>query len=273
MPKHNGICPRNIEVDLYSGCSFGCVYCIAKSRHSQESAPVNDINVIMEDVAHAGASSFPYYLSPWTDAYQPAEADTLLTRDILRTLAANHVPFFIITKSSLVLRDIEFLMDSEDVFVAVSLNTLDDDILKRLEPNAPGAEERQNVICELLSTGRIKTVVKIDPVIPGITDDGRLDELTSWLCDIKPYAVTIESMRLTEAITEDLQDVLSDSEYNAMMDFYPPMNEEPTHPMLDYRLELFGRIADTFKKNGIRSSFCRASLPYAITQYDCRGGY
>lgn len=273
MPKYNGKCPENNEIDIYTGCTFGCVYCIAKSRHADASAPVSDVEVIAGAAARADASSDPYYLSPWTDAYQHQEADKLLARGIIEILANNDAPFFIITKGSLILRDIEFFKDRRNAFVAISLNTLDDGILDRFEPNAPGASERKSVITELLSTGRIRTVVKIDPVIPGITDSDSLGKLVSWLCEIKPYAITAETLRLTGTLANDLKAVLGESDFGAMMSHYPALNEEPRHPHMNYRLALFRGLADEFRKNGIRSSFCKASLPEAITPYDCRGGY
>ncbi len=270
MPKYKNGCPENIELDLYTGCSFGCVYCIAADRHAPKVAPVENFELMQKD---ALGKNQPYYLSPWTDAYPDQEAKTELTRSVLQSLAVANAPYFVITKSTLVTRDIDLFADRKNAFVAISLNTLDSQITKRLEPGAPLATKRARAIEELLATRKVRTVVKIDPILPGITDGESLEELLAWIYAIKPTGVTLETARLNRSIAARLHQVLSPSEYAKLIRHYGPITREPQHPYLAYRLDLFQSVADRLAEKNIRASFCKATLPYPITTHDCRGGF
>lgn len=267
MPKHDA-CPVNAELDLYTGCTLGCVYCIAGARHASESRPVEGIEQLIE--ARAGA---PFYLSPWTDAYQHLEQETGLCRRVLTALAARGLPFFVITKSCLVARDLELFAGRRDAFVAVSLNTLDDEVTRRLEPGASAASERRELLERLNAGHEVRTVVKIDPVIPGVTDGARLERLLDWLCELRPHAVTLETLRLDAELARRVVNELTRAEAQELQSRYPPLDGEPWHPELAYRMRLFTGAAARLEAAGVRACFCRATLPRAITPHDCRGGY
>lgn len=271
MTKYPGVCPRNNELELYSGCSFGCVYCIAKSRHSVNPEPLSDPGPILAQINHASDS--PFYLSPWTDPYQPLESRAKLAAAALKALSSRRRPFFVITRSTLVRRDLNHFAGNPAAFIAISLNTLDDAITHILEPAAPSASERKALIQELAASGRVRTVVKIDPILPGITDGNKLEELAAWLCRVKPAAVTIETARLTSLLARDLGAALGEKCQGELLKSYPALSDQPLHPFKSYRLPLFRTLAATFTRHGVRASFCKASLPFPITPYDCRGGY
>lgn len=270
MPKYENVCPKNFELDLYTGCSFGCLYCIAAHRHAPQSAPVDPIELPLNNALD---KQFPWYLSPWTDAYQPREAKTGLTRQVIQTLATQRASYFVITKGTLVIRDMDLFADRKNTFIAISLNTLDSRITKRIEPQAPPADERAHAIEKLLASRRIRTVVKIDPILPGITDGRRLDELLAWLCAVKPTAVTVETARLNRTIAARLRPALRPSEWAGLIRHYPPLTQKPRHPHTAYRLGLFHSLARRLAENNIRASFCKATLPCPITNHDCRGGF
>jgi len=216
---------------------------------------------------------FPFYLSPWTDCYPDEEKENEYTRDILKALAQRNMPFFIITKSPLVLRDVEFFTKRENAFIAISLNTIDDSVTRIFEPKAPSASKRKALIERLVSIPYLKTVVKIDPILPGITDGSCLEDLTEWLCTIKPTAVTVETLRISGDMADNLRSEISNHMYNSLIGYYDMLNTVPQHPYLDYRLSLFKSLRDKFTASGVRVAFCRATLPSPITSYDCRGGY
>jgi DNA repair photolyase len=272
MPKYKHSCPVNYEIDLYSGCPFKCSYCIAQSQHELNSTPVYSTSELEKIFIDKNQPEIPFYLSPWTDPYQEMENICKLTRYSLSRLSDLNRKYFVVTRSLTVLRDIEFFENNPDCFIAVSLNCLDQSILNQTEPNSPSAEQRSDLIVDLIQ-GRVKTVIKIDPVIPGVTDGDPLEKLIKWIIKIKPYAVTTETVRINRKIAKNINSHLSSSQFKKLISFYPPIDHQPRHPQLEYRLKLFKWMEKLFTRHNIPISFCRASFPLKLTDYDCRGGF
>ncbi len=269
MSKYEGKCPTLRETDLYTGCPFNCVYCIAKRRHAEEVRPTGR----EQEILTSPLSSVPLYLSPWTDPYPPCEEEHFRTGSLVGHLSETGQPFYVITRSLLVRRDIELIRDGSRSFVGISLNTLDDDITGLLEPDAPGAGERADMIEELTGIAGLRTVVRIDPIIPGITDGERLAALLRWVLKVKPFAIGLETLRMDADIASRMRNTLPEAMFNRMMEHYSLPGEVPVHPAMEWRLELFRRVAALFEKTDVRACFCRATLSEQITPWDCRGGY
>ncbi len=270
MPKYQNKCPQHNELDLYQGCSFNCIYCISHDKSVQPPLlPINKIRGLIDNQNNGR----PYYLSPWTDAYQHAEEEKQYTRGIIEALSAKNLPFFVITKSTLVKRDIRFFQNKQNAFIAISLNTLNVDITKLFEPGAPSASERKLLIKELVADKSVKVVVKIDPIIPGVTDGELLTELLEWLSMVKPTAVTAETLRLSNKIIQELNIHLDKSLIDSILQHYPKVYHQPVHPDLTYRMKVLSKVAERMKRAGVKASFCQVSLPEKITEFDCRGGY
>ncbi len=269
MPKHRELCPAIREVDLYTGCPFGCVYCVAKKKHTEKIQPTNNEQKLLK----GATSDIPLYLSPWTDAYPPIEEKHNRTGSLLKHLSKTQQPFYIITRSLLVKRDIEVIRDSKDTFVAISLNTLDSNITDLLEPSAPTPRSRAIMIEEFAGIPGLRTVVRIDPIIPGITDGKRLDELLQWILEVKPFAIGVETLRLNNTIASRMKAALPEEDFSRLMEYYPVLTDEPVHPSIEWRLDLFRKVALQFENSPVRASFCQATLPEQITEWDCRGGY
>ncbi len=269
MPKYREFCPKIREVNLYTGCPFGCVYCVAKPKHAETVQPTGS----EQELISAPVSDVPLYLSPWTDAYPPCEKRHNRTGSLVRHLSKTGQPFYIITRSLLVKRDIDVIRNSKKAFVAISLNTLDNSITNMLEPSAPTAQQRAEMIEELAGIPGLRTVVRIDPIIPGITDGKRLEELLQWVLKVKPFAIGVETLRINNTIAERMKTALPEESFNRMMKHYPETEDDPVHPPMECRLDLFRKIASKFKNSPVRASFCQATLPEKITQWDCRGGY
>lgn len=269
MPKYQGQCPVTREVDLYTGCPFDCVYCIAKHKHSKSIQPTE----FEKELLNNQSSDVPLYLSPWTDAYPPCEEKHNRTGSLIKHLSKTEQPFYVITKSLLVKRDVQIIKNSKNTFLAISLNTLDNSITDILEPSAPTARDRASMIEEFVKISGLRTVIRIDPIIPTITDGQKLEELLEWVYKIKPFAIGVETLRLNNSITSRLKNVLPENSFKKMMKYYPGVGTEPVHPPMQWRLDLFHKIADRFKNSPIRACFCKATLPVQITDWDCRGGY
>jgi DNA repair photolyase len=270
MPKYESKCPQHTELDIYNGCSFNCIYCISNAEKKEFGF---NLQQELEKIESIQGPVSPYYLSPWTDAYQDIEGKEEHTKQVIEALSAKNQPFFVITKSTLVKRDKEYFKNKENAFIAISLNTINNEITKVFEPNAPFASERMQLIEELVGDGTIKVVVKIDPIIPGITDKQELDKLLEWLALVRPTAVTAETLRLSQKIVDEFYKYMDNILIDSILQFYPQLNNQPVHPQINYRMKVLSKVAEILKRAGVKTSFCQASLPVKITEFDCRGGY
>jgi DNA repair photolyase len=173
-----------VSINPYRGCEHGCVYCYARPTHEYLgfSAGLDFETKIL--VKHDApellkkALSSPRWrprvlgLSGVTDPYQPVERRLELTRGCLAVLAEFRQAVAIITKNRLVTRDLDLLGDlashaSAGVFI--SITSLDDDLVGRLEPRTTRPEGRLAAISALASAG-IPTGVMVAPIIPGLTE-------------------------------------------------------------------------------------------------------
>jgi DNA repair photolyase len=174
----------DLSINPYRGCSHACVYCFARPSHSYLGlSPGLDFETKLfykEDAARLleiELSKPKYVCKPIalginTDGYQPLEKRLRVTRSILEVLVRHRHPVTIVTKSSLVLRDIELLADlasDQLISVALSITSLSDDLKRVLEPRTASPMARLRVIQELARAG-IPVGVLVAPVIPAITD-------------------------------------------------------------------------------------------------------
>jgi DNA repair photolyase len=176
--------PFDQSVNPYRGCEHGCIYCYARTTHSYlDLSPGRDfeteifykpnaIELLRAELDAPGYEPSPIALGTNTDPYQPVERELGLTRRILELMLERRHPVTIVTKGSLILRDVEILAalaQLELVAVHVSLTTLDNELKRRMEPRTAGPKRRLDVIRELASRG-IPTGVLTAPIIPALND-------------------------------------------------------------------------------------------------------
>ena len=193
IPDHaRGIITTNDSPDVgfdssinpYRGCSHGCVYCFARPSHAYLGlSPGLDFetklfykaeaaSLLETELAKPTYRRKPIALGINTDGYQPVEKRLGITRSILAVLARCRHPVNIVTKSALILRDIDLLADlAKDRLTSVmlSITSLTEEIKRTLEPRAASPQARLRVIRELAQAG-IPVGVLIAPVIPAVTD-------------------------------------------------------------------------------------------------------
>jgi DNA repair photolyase len=161
----------------YAGCSHGCRYCYAcfMRRFLGTSDPWGTFVQVKTNFPERLAAQLRrcrqgrVMLSSVTDPYQPLEETYRLTRSCLRLLKERDLPVSILTKSDLIIRDIDLLREMRDVTVGFTITTADDGIAAVIEPGAPSPSRRFDALSALSSEG-IRTWVFIAPVIPGISD-------------------------------------------------------------------------------------------------------
>ena len=176
--------PFSISLNPYRGCEHGCIYCFARPTHSYlglspgldfESrifAKTNAPELLRQELSKKSYIPEPIALGVNTDAYQPCERELRLTRRVLEVLHECGHPVALITKSSLIERDIDLLRDMAArrlAAVAVTITTLDHSISRTLEPRAAAPARRLRVI-RTLTDAEIPVGVSVAPVIPFITE-------------------------------------------------------------------------------------------------------
>jgi DNA repair photolyase len=183
----------DVSINPYRGCSHGCIYCFARPSHAYLGlSPGLDFETKLFYKADAVALleaelAKPKYVCKTialginTDGYQPLEKRLEITRSILGVLARCRHPVCIVTKSALIVRDIDLLQSlAKDQLVSVmlSITSLDNDIKRTLEPRTASPQARLRVI-EQLSQAGIPVGVLVAPVIPAITDHEMEDILSA----------------------------------------------------------------------------------------------
>ncbi len=172
------------SINPYRGCAHGCVYCFARPTHAYlDLSPGLDfetklfykadaVELLEKELGKRGYVCKPIALGINTDGYQPLEKKLEVTRGILKVLARTRHPVTIVTKSALVVRDLDLLTDlARDglISVMVSVTSLENDIKRTLEPRTASPQARLRVI-EALARAGVPVGVLVAPVIPAITD-------------------------------------------------------------------------------------------------------
>ncbi|HWG92559.1 MAG TPA: radical SAM protein [Candidatus Thermoplasmatota archaeon] len=167
------------SLNPYTGCSHACLYCyvpdVARVERPRWGSYVvvkrNLPTLLAREVKRREPSSV--FLSSATDPYQPVEAEALVTRRCLEVLAGADWPLRVLTRSPLVLRDVDLLKRFSRVIVGMSVPTLDDEVRRILEPTAPPIEGRLKTLRRLADAG-LDTYVSFAPAYPltgGVTPD------------------------------------------------------------------------------------------------------
>ncbi len=176
-------------INPYRGCSHACTYCFARPTHTYLDLDADRdferrIVVKVNAVSHLRSELDPrrwrgdlVAMGTNTDPYQRAEGKYRLTRGIVEVLTEFANPFSILTKSTLVLRDLELLARAAkrtSVRVNLSIGTLDEDVWRATEPGTPHPRRRVRAVEQLNAAG-VECGVLVAPVLPGLSD--RPDQL------------------------------------------------------------------------------------------------
>ena len=172
------------SINAYRGCEHGCVYCYARPTHcylghsagldfeTKLYAKTNAAKLLEQELAHPHYEPKVIALGTNTDPYQPIEREYGITRSILEVLERTSHPVGIVTKSALVVRDIDILerMAARGLAkVALSVTTVDRRLARAMEPRAATPQKRLEAIGKLSDAG-IPVGVMVAPIIPGLND-------------------------------------------------------------------------------------------------------
>jgi len=176
--------PFELSINPYRGCEHGCIYCYARPTHAYLNLSAgldfetklfykaNAAELLERELSRSGYRARAINLGSSTDPYQPIEREHRITRSILEVMLRFRHPVTIVTKSHLVLRDLDLLQDlarQNLCYVSVSVTTLDEELKRRLEPRAPSPAARLRAIAGL-AAAQVPVGVMAAPMIPALND-------------------------------------------------------------------------------------------------------
>src|ERR1019366_4980676 len=201
--------PFRHTINVYRGCSHACTYCFARPTHEYLGlnagedfdrrivVKVNAVERLRAELAARRWAGHPLAMGTNTDPYQRCEGKFHLTQGVVGVLAEAANPFSILTKSTLILRDLEVLAPASprtSVQVNLSIGTLDEEVWKLTEPGTPHPRQRVEAVRKLNRAG-VDCGVLIGPVIPGRSDRPEEVEAVVDAC-VAAGAVSVSTVAL-----------------------------------------------------------------------------
>jgi DNA repair photolyase len=188
--------PFRWTINPYRGCSHACVYCFARNTHTyldldagadfdrQIVVKTNIADVLRRELARPGWTREHVAMGTNTDPYQRAEGRYRLMPPVIAALAGSRTPFSILTKGTLLSRDLPLLGAAAErvkVGVSISLALLDEELHRTLEPGTPTPRARLDLIRRIRAAG-LPCGVLVAPILPYLTDsEADLEALVSEL--------------------------------------------------------------------------------------------
>lgn len=204
--KAKGILSSKNGMNLYRGCSHGCIYCDSRSKCYHMEHDFEDIEIkenainLLEKALRSKRKKCMIGTGAMTDPYIPLEMEIGNVRKALSLIAQYGFGFTVITKSNRILRDIDLLQkinENAKCVVQMTLTTYDDDLCRKIEPNVCTTSERFEVLKKLRDAG-IPTVVWLSPILPFINDtEDNISGILDMCIEANVYGVICFGMGLT----------------------------------------------------------------------------
>ncbi|RVV98799.1 PA0069 family radical SAM protein [Mesobaculum littorinae] len=211
------------SINPYRGCEHGCIYCFARPGHgylgmssgldfetrliARPTAPAR----LAEELAQPRYRVAPIAIGTNTDPYQPIERDNRIMRGLLEVLRDFRHPVTVVTKGTLIERDIDLLAEMAAdglASVGVSITTLDPDLGRRMEPRVPAPHRRLKTVARLTEAG-IPVRVMVSPVVPGLTDQ-EIEAILAAARDAGARAASWIMLRLPHEVAPLFEDWLAE---------------------------------------------------------------
>lgn len=264
LPEESSM-PFRWTINPMRGCSHACRYCFARPTHeyldldagrdfdSQIVVKTNIVPVLRKELARQSWKREPVALGTNTDPYQRAEGRYMLMPGIIRALTESGTSFSILTKGTLIRRDLPLLAlaaTKVDVQVSVSLAFHDADLQKALEPGAPSPRARLDLIRAITDAGLSCTVL-VAPVIPFLTDSSKhLETLIGAIEDAGATGVSAMPMHLRGSTKEWFLSWLAE-EHPALMRRYRQLYGRGAYVTPEYQKWLREKVTPLVAKRGL----------------------
>ena len=227
--KAKGILSPKNGMNLYRGCSHGCIYCDSRSKcynmqHDFEDIEVkeNAIELLGNTLKHKRKKCM-IGTGSMTDPYIPLEMELQNVRKALSLIYENGFGFTVITKSNRILRDIDLLQkinEKTKCVVQMTLTTADEDLCRKIEPDVSTTKERFEVLKQMCDVG-IPTVVWLSPILPFINDtQENISAILDMCIEAKVYGIICFGMGVT------LREGNREYFYNQLDEHFPGLKEK-----------------------------------------------
>lgn len=262
VPGRSGL-PFGWTINPIRGCQHACAYCFARPTHryldldagtdfdTQLVVKVNVGEVLTRELARPGWQHPPVALGTNTDPYQRAEGRYRLMPGIIAALADSGTPFSILTKGTLLRRDLPLLAEASrvtSVDLAMSIAVYDDDLQRSVEPGTPSATARLATVTAVRDAG-LNCSVFLMPILPYLTDSrAHLDEALRRVSEAGATSVLYSSMYLKPGTKEWFMQWL-EREHPELVGTYRDFYATSAYAPLEYRRWLADRIRPLIVKH------------------------
>ena len=257
--------PFSWTINPYRGCSHSCVYCFARRTHewlefdsgrdfdSQIVVKTNLVDVLRKELARPSWKREHVALGTNTDPYQRAEGRYKLMPGVIRALADSGTPFSVLTKGTLLRRDIPLLVEAAKqvpVGLGVSLAIWDDDLHAALEPGVPTPRARLDLVKAVTDAG-LPCGVFLAPVLPGLTDGiDHLDAAIASIAAAGAMGVTVIPLHLRPGAREWFMAWLTEA-HPELVPRYQQLYARRAYVSAEYRTWLASRVAPLLAEHGL----------------------
>ena len=259
--------PFDWTVNPYRGCSHACVYCFARNTHryldldagidfdTQVVVKVNVAEVLRAELSKPKWKREPVALGTNTDPYQRAEGRYGLMPGIIGALAESGTPFSILTKGTLLRRDLALLVDAADrvpLHIAMSIAVYDDELQQQLEPGTPTTAARLATVRAAVDAG-FDVSVFVMPVLPYLTDTkGHLASALAAIREAGATRVTYGALHLRPGAREWFL-LWLEREHPALVGRYRAMYADSSYAPKAYRAWLGEKMGMLMREYGFDS--------------------
>lgn len=235
-------------INPYVGCPHKCLYCYASymcsfSKHTEGWGDFIDVKCTNKKINIFKIKGKKVMISTVTDPYNVYEKEFCVTRKVLEQLVKSEALITVVTKSNLVLRDVDLFKQMKHVEVALSISIMDESVKSKLEPASPSVAERIETLKALKAEG-IKTVCNISPIIPEITDFVQIIEATKDYVDEYKF----DKLDLRSSFKTKMFNFIK-QEYSGLIPLYDAIYNKKTS---DYYEKIAKDITDYCNKNNMK---------------------
>jgi len=266
VPGASNAMPFAWTVNPYRGCSHSCVYCFARNTHTyleldagkdfdnEIIVKINVAEVLAKELRSKGDRVPAVALGTNTDPYQRAEGRYRLMPGIIAALAQSNTPFSILTKGTLLRRDLPLLVEANSrvpVSLAMSIAIFDDDLQQSVEPGTPTAKARLATVTAVRDAG-LDCSVFMMPILPHLTDTrAHLDEALAQIKAAGATSVLYTALHLRPGTKEWYMQWL-EREHPELVEKYRYMYYgQGSYAPKDYRAWLAAKIQPLIRKHGL----------------------
>lgn len=258
--------PFSWTVNPYRGCSHACVYCFARGSHryldmdagrdfdSQIVVKTNVAEVLGRELSRPSWAGELVALGTNTDPYQRAEGRYRLMPGIIGALATARTPLSILTKGTLLRRDLPLLADASErtsVSLAMSIAIGDDDLQQSVEPGTPTTRARLETVAAATAAG-LECDVFAMPILPGLTDEPeQLDRLLRDISEAGARSVVYGALHLRTHVKPWFFEWLEQYDRSLVPRYRALYPGAASQAPREYRSVLAGRIRPLLRKYGL----------------------